>query len=239
MYWTLTERNYGSLTQLHTPKSTVTTTHTKSSQPSLPASNGGHSLSTGFQNCPRPQLPASSFSQLQPSTTWTTTQTQIYVTTDGQSATLSWCEIPIWGPRPDFDYCQTVASLLMWGALSDEKTGLSFTIAAGPRPRSHSWVRVPRDSWPYFTVSDLRLLQPGGPGSRIYVYIPQEQLYSQALGSLFFASYDSLGYGIGIRTHLHMDTSSQSQRHIATDSQSVSQSVLVSSPIWGSWADIN
>jgi hypothetical protein len=35
--------------------------------------------------------------------------------------------------RPDFYYCQTVAGLLMWGALSDERTGLSFTVALGPR----------------------------------------------------------------------------------------------------------
>jgi hypothetical protein len=61
----------------------------------------------------------------------------------------------------------------MWGTPSDERTGLPFTIAASPRQRSHSWVRVPRDSWPYFTVSDSRLPQSGGPGSRIY--IPQEQ----------------------------------------------------------------
>jgi hypothetical protein len=96
-----------------------------------------------------------------------------YVTTDGPSACLSWCQAPIWGLRPDFYYRQTVAGLLMWGALCDERTGLSFTIVAGPRQRSHSWVRDPRDSWPYFTVSDSRLPQPGGPGPRIY--IPQEQ----------------------------------------------------------------
>jgi hypothetical protein len=41
------------------------------------------------------------------------------------------------------------------------------------RQRSHSQVRVPRGSWPHFTVSDLRLPQPKGPGSCIY--IPQEQ----------------------------------------------------------------
>jgi hypothetical protein len=34
----------------------------------------------------------------------------------------------------------------MWGALSDEMTGLSFTIAVGPRQRSHSRVRVPWNS---------------------------------------------------------------------------------------------
>jgi hypothetical protein len=45
----------------------------------------------------------------------------------------------------------------MWGALSDERTGLSFTTAAGPSQRSHSLVRAPLESRPYFTVSDLRL----------------------------------------------------------------------------------
>jgi hypothetical protein len=35
----------------------------------------------------------------------------------------------------------------MWSALSDEKTGLSFTIIAAPRQRSYPRVRVPRDSW--------------------------------------------------------------------------------------------
>jgi hypothetical protein len=32
----------------------------------------------------------------------------------------------IWGLRPDLYYCQTVVGLLMWDALSDERTGLSF-----------------------------------------------------------------------------------------------------------------
>jgi hypothetical protein len=34
--------------------------------------------------------------------------------------------------------------------------GLSFTIAAAPRQRSPTQVRVPRDPWPHFTVSDSR-----------------------------------------------------------------------------------
>jgi hypothetical protein len=96
-----------------------------------------------------------------------------YVPTDDQSASLSCNKAPIWDLRPGFYYCQTVAGLLMWGVLSDERTGLPFTIAADPRQHSHSWVRVPRDSWPYFAVSDSRLPQSGGPGPRIY--IPQEQ----------------------------------------------------------------
>jgi hypothetical protein len=80
---------------------------------------------------------------------------------------------PTCGPKPDFYYWQTVACLLMWGALSEERTGLSFTIAAGSRQRSHSQVQVPRDSWPYFTFSDSGLPLPGWPCPRIY--ITQEQ----------------------------------------------------------------
>jgi hypothetical protein len=57
----------------------------------------------------------------------------------------------------------------MWGAQSDERMGLLFTIAAGPRQHSHSRVRVPRDSLSYFIVSDSRLPQPGGPGPHIYI----------------------------------------------------------------------
>jgi hypothetical protein len=35
-------------------------------------------------------------------------QSQSYVTTDGQSASLSWNEAPVYGLRPDLYYCQTV-----------------------------------------------------------------------------------------------------------------------------------
>jgi hypothetical protein len=48
---------------------------------------------------------------------------------------------------------------------SDERTGLSFTNAAGPRQRSHSEVQVPWDSRPYFTVSDLRLPFSSSPAT--------------------------------------------------------------------------
>jgi hypothetical protein len=44
--------------------------------------------------------------------------------------------------------------------------GLSFIVAASPRKRSHFRFRVPRDWWPYFSVSDSRLPQPGAPSPR-------------------------------------------------------------------------
>jgi hypothetical protein len=84
-------------------------------------------------------------------------ESESYVTTDGVSASLSWNKEPNWGLRPDFYYCQTVASLL---------TGLSFTIAAGPRQRSHSRVPVLWNSLPYFTVSESRIPFSSPPTTR-------------------------------------------------------------------------
>jgi hypothetical protein len=64
--------------------------------------------------------------------------------------------------------------------------GLSFTIAAGPRQRIHSRVRVLWDSRLYFTVSDYRLpflspsttrratvevLDPASDGFSFFIYI--------------------------------------------------------------------
>jgi hypothetical protein len=85
---------------------------------------------------------------------------------DDQSASLSWNKAPIRGLLPGFYYCQTVAGLLMWGALSDERTGASLTIAADPRQRRHSRVRVPSDSRPDFTVSNSRLPFSSPPTTR-------------------------------------------------------------------------
>jgi hypothetical protein len=169
IYWTLTlvtTINYKSLTELHTPA------HIKSSSLHLPLLGSVFQLRTFLFLWVSELFPplATSFSLL-------------------TTATLSWLKInhsklcydrrsvdqsvlvssPIWGSRPDFYYYQTFVGLLMWGDLSDERTGLSITIAAGPRQRSHSRIRVPRDSWPYFIVSDSRLPQPGGPGPRIYI----------------------------------------------------------------------
>jgi hypothetical protein len=127
-------------------------------------------------------------------------------------------------------YCQTVAGSFMWGALSDERTGLPFTIAAGPRQRSHSWVRVPRHAWPYFTFSDSRLPQPGGPGPRIYnpleqggpVILPGIRfLYRRLLRLAGLRWRYSNPPPLGVSTDL---SQSQSQSYVTTDG-SVDQSV--------------
>jgi hypothetical protein len=66
--------------------------------------------------------------------------------------------------RSSFGLKSTV--LFLWGALSNERTGLSFVYAAGPCQRSLSWVRVPWDSRPSFTISDLRLPFTSPPTTR-------------------------------------------------------------------------
>jgi hypothetical protein len=46
---------------------------------------------------------------------------------------------PISGPRPDFCCCQTLAVLFMWGALSDERTGLPFVAFIFSRTWHLNW----------------------------------------------------------------------------------------------------
>jgi hypothetical protein len=71
-------------------------------------------------------------------------ESESYVTTDGQSASLSWYKAPIRGLRPDFYFrteCGirlTVTFLNPWGALSNERTGL-FYFLLSHRPGS-AWV---------------------------------------------------------------------------------------------------
>jgi hypothetical protein len=43
-----------------------------------------------------------------------TATSKSYDMTDSQSISMSWCQAPIWGPRADFYYCQTVAK---WSCL--------------------------------------------------------------------------------------------------------------------------
>jgi hypothetical protein len=75
--------------------------------------------------------------------------------------------------------------------LSDERMGLLFTIAAGPRHRTHSLT----------TFYCLMFETPPTWRARFpYLYTQEQggQLYPQALGSLFVASYELQDYGGGI-----------------------------------------
>jgi hypothetical protein len=79
---------------------------------------------------------------------WTERQSQSDIATDGQSVSKSRCRASVRGSWPGIYYCLTVTVLLLWGALSDDRTGLSFVYAADTCQRSLSRVRVPWYSVP-------------------------------------------------------------------------------------------
>jgi hypothetical protein len=95
----------------------------------------------------------------------------------------------------------------MWDALSDERIGLWFIIAAGLRQRilgSES-----RGTHGHILPSQFRE-SPNLEGQllvRVYTSLRNRvaPLYFQELGSLFVASYDSQGYGGDRRIQLHAE----------------------------------
>jgi hypothetical protein len=117
---------------------------------------------------------------------------------------LSWCQAPIWGLRPQFYYCQTVAGY--WcGAISLTRERvcrlqLRLVLASAVIHGSES-----RGTSDYILLSQIRD-SPNLEG-QVLVFKSLKnrvaQLYPQALGSLCVASYDSKGYSGGIRTSLH------------------------------------
>jgi hypothetical protein len=80
---------------------------------------------------------------------------ELYVTTDGQPVSLSWNKAHIWRLRPDFYYFVTVTVLFLWGALSDERTGLTFIYAAGPCSAIFLWSE-PLGSRDHILLSQIR-----------------------------------------------------------------------------------
>jgi hypothetical protein len=71
------------------------------------------------------------------------TQSQSHIATDGQSVSKSWCRGPPGAHDQIFVTVWQLRSCFLWGALSYERTSLSFVYATGPCQRSLSRVRVP------------------------------------------------------------------------------------------------
>jgi hypothetical protein len=131
-----TNKDYA-VTVLHT--SQTITGHTGSSQSvtiltsrcSVATSNGGCSPPSGFQSCPRPQLPAShsnSSHKLNPSGYLTNRNLKLCYDrrSIGQSVLMSSTHL---GPKNRILLLSdSFGFVLMWGALSDERTGVSFQL---------------------------------------------------------------------------------------------------------------
>jgi hypothetical protein len=137
---------------------------------------------------------------------WTVVKVKVKVMLrpTAQSASPSWNKAPVWGLRSDFYYCQTVAGLLMLGAISDERMGVSFTISAGPRQRSFR-----------NRVAQLH------PQASYDSWRGDEQVHSHDFVWLLLVACTILSY---TRTHMEglIPSQNQSQSHIATHVQSVS-----------------
>jgi hypothetical protein len=132
---------------------------------------------------------------------------QSYVTTHGQSSSLSWCKTPIWGPRRDYFYCHTVSNLLTWAPSLTRRwvcrLQLLLVLASAVILRSDS-----RRILDHFLLSQIRY-SPYLEGQVTVFISPRNRvalLYPQALGSLFVASYNSQSYDVGIGTRLHAGT---------------------------------
>jgi hypothetical protein len=122
-------------------------------------------------------------------------QIQSHIATDGQSVSQSWCRAY---------YCLTVTVLFLSGALSNERTGLSFVYAAGPCQRSLSRVWVPWYSRPYFTVSDSRLPFSSPLATRrvtVEVFDPASTRVSQNCQLLLASQYIASGRTTPKKTH--------------------------------------
>jgi hypothetical protein len=93
-------------------------------------------------------------------------QSQSHIATDGRSVSKFWCRALSWAHDQLSISVLNLRFCFLRGALSDERTGLSFVYAAGPCQRSLPRVRVPWHSGPYFTVSNLRLPFSSPPTTR-------------------------------------------------------------------------
>jgi hypothetical protein len=116
-----------------------------------------------------------------------TEESESYVTTDGQPASLSWNKAPFWGLRPDLYYCQTVAGFVDLGCPLRREDGSVVYNCCWPSPAQS-------------------FSGPGPVGLVAIFYCLRFET------SLFIASYDSQGHGGGIWPRLH--TGQTEEHHI-------------------------
>jgi hypothetical protein len=84
-------------------------------------------------------------------------------TTDGQSASLFWCQAPIWSLWPDFCFLSDDCRCLDVGhpLWREDWSVIYCTIASGPCQSGHCWVEVPQNSSPQLHEALCFYLQRG------------------------------------------------------------------------------
>jgi hypothetical protein len=167
---------------------------------------------------------------------------QSYITTGGQSASLSWCQASISSPWPDFRFVSEKLRVYWCGAPSLTRgwvRNLLVQLLLG-LPRAVTLESKSRRIHDDILLSNLRLSQPGGLCPRIYILQEQDgPAIPSGTGFPFVSFYDSQGYGGGILTCLHMVQLNYQSQCYNYGRQSVGQSVLVSSTHLGPAANIS
>jgi hypothetical protein len=92
----------------------------------------------------------------------------------------------------------------MWFAISNKRTGLSFTLLS---VLASAVILGSESRGTHLHILLSLILDSSNLEGQIHVFISPRnrvsRLYSQALGSIFVASYDSQGYGGGIPPRFH------------------------------------
>jgi hypothetical protein len=128
-------------------------------------------------------------------------QSQSYFTTGSQLASLSWFQAPSGTQDQIFDalrrlrVCLYGAPSLMRGRICRLRLLLVLASTVILGSKSH---------WTHDHILLSQIRDSPNLDGQVPVYVSPtnrvDQLYPQALGFIFIASYDSQGYGVGIRT---------------------------------------
>jgi hypothetical protein len=132
------------------------------------------------------------------------------------------------GSMTRFLLLSTVAGLYMWGALSDGRTGLSFTIASVPR---QPVILGSESLGSHNHILFSQVLKSLNLDGQVLVFL--SPMTPRHPGLLFVASYNYQGYGGVIGTRLQ----GRRSKLFTTDGQSVSIS-WYRAPLLDLWPDI-
>jgi hypothetical protein len=107
-------------------------------------------------------------------------QSQSHITTDSQSASQSWCQAPSGAQDQIFVTVRHLRFSSMWGALSDEATGLSFVVVIV----SSTWHLYLQVYFVFILQSFIKSLIPCGYILFTVLYVTLVYMYVQYMQSL-------------------------------------------------------
>jgi hypothetical protein len=158
---------------------------------------------------------------------WTLSKSRSYVTTDGQSANLSWCQAPIWDPWTYFYYGPTVGGFVDVGCpLWREDGSVVYNCCRTSLAQSFFGLSPSRIMAIFFYW--FRLDTPPTWRAR------SPYLYPPGTGFPFRCLLRLAGQRWGYSTRLHTEWTLFKSKYVTTDGQSASLP-WCQTPIWDPW----